>query len=361
MIATIILFLLLLSLLVLAHEWGHYIVARKSGMTVEEFGFGFPPRIFSFKRKDGMIVSVNIIPLGGFVRIKGESGEDYRGAPDSFASKSLWRRFCVLIAGVGMNLVVAFVLFSIGFMVGIPTLLSGDIPGATITNQAVQIFQVSEASPAAEAGLAIGDEVVAIDDQAIGNSTAAIEALRTETAGEVHTFTVVRAGEERVIEVTAEQLADGDKVGFGVAIVDTGNVRFAWWRAPWEGLRATGFAVVQIADALVGLLGRIVTNQSLGADVSGPVGIAVITGQVARLGIGHLIQFAAMLSVNLAVLNAFPFPALDGGRIVFLLYELVARRRASPRVEQIIHGLGFALLILLVLVVTFKDVARLVT
>lgn len=356
MALTILLFLFLLSVLVLAHEFGHYIAARKSGMKVEEFGIGFPPRMFAWKGRH-TTWSVNLIPLGGFVRIKGESGEDAdRDAPDSFARKPLWKRFIVLVAGVVMNLVTAALIFTVGFLVGMPTVTEGGIPGGIVENQAVHVLEVMEDFPAAEAGLEVGDRLLTIDGATFASSDDARVALGEETAHEV----VLARGEEILtVQLTPEFSEEAGKALVGVSLMETGTVRFPWYLAPVRGVEAATLSTVAVLEAFGGLLASIVTEETVDAELAGPVGIAVMTGEVAEMGFGYLLHFAAMLSINLAILNILPIPALDGGRVVFLAIEAIRRKPVTARIEQNIHAAGFAILLLLVLVVTFRDIVNL--
>ena len=359
MILTIILFLALLSLLVLVHEWGHFAAARKSGMVVEEFGIGFPPRLFSWTSKKGTTWSINAIPIGGFVRIQGESGEN-RDTPGSFSSKSFFARFVVLLGGVFMNVVLAMVLFSIGYAIGLPSVVEGQVDKqARITNREVSIVQVLEDSPAAQAGLEAGDVLVSIDGKTFTDGETARNALVPHADDTTLQIVVDRNGEEKTVQVLPVYIQEIDRDGVGVALVTTGIVRYPWYLVPVKGIVTGAGMTIQVVVAFAQLIGGIFTHQNVAAQLSGPVGIAVLTGQVAKLGFAHLIQFAAMLSVNLAVLNVLPFPALDGGRLLFLLIEFIRRRPASQRLEQAVHATGFALLILLVIFVTFKDIVNL--
>ncbi len=362
MIWTILLFLLILSVLVIGHEWGHYFAARRMGMKVDEFGLGFPPRIWAWKRKDGMEVSLNMIPLGGFVKIKGENGEgdlssEASAKGDSFASKSIPKRFVVLVAGVVMNLVMAWIIFTVGFWVGIPAVTDGGVMGGTVTNEGVTVFDVVKDSPADVAGVEIGDKVASIDGVVYTDSDAARLAL---APGSTHAVALDRGGKEVDVSVTASYSEMEKKDIVGVALLKTGTVHFPWYQAPWRGMEQTVTSTGEIFAALGGLVVNIFQHKSIGAAVSGPVGIAVVTGQVAKMGFAHLLQFAAMLSLNLAVLNVLPIPALDGGRVAFLILEAIRRKKASVRLESTVHGIGFALLMLLVVFVTFKDILGLV-
>ncbi|MEK9155593.1 MAG: M50 family metallopeptidase [Patescibacteria group bacterium] len=359
MIWTILLFLLLLSVLVLVHEWGHYFAAKRSGMAVEEFGIGFPPRVFGWKGKSGTVWSVNAIPLGGFVKIKGESGEN-ADAPDSFASQSWLKRFVVIIAGVIMNLVLAWALFTAGFVFGLPAVVEGGVEdGVTISDRAVNIVDVLPGSAADEAGLQIGDRLLTVDDTAYETGPDAREALKPHEDATPLSLMIVRHGETQTVSVTPEYVEELGRDGVGVSIVETGFIRYPWYLAPWKGLQTTVTATWDVLSAFGGLIASVFHREDVSANLSGPVGIAVLTGQVASLGGSHLVQFAAMLSINLAVINVLPLPALDGGRLAFLLYELIRRKKATPGFEQAVHAIGFAFLLLVVLVVTVKDIVHL--
>jgi len=360
MISTILLFLVLLSVLVLAHEWGHFSAARKSGMVVEEFGIGFPPKLFSWKDKKGTVWSVNLIPIGGFVRIQGESGE-HRFEAGSFATKSYLARFIVLFAGVFMNLVVAVLLFSIGFAFGLPSVIEGGVDArAIVSDEAINVVQVLAGSPAEQAGITNGDKVLTIDGETFTSGETAREALRPNEDGSPIEIGIEHSGEAKTVKVVPAYIEDIGRDGVGLALVETGKVRYPWYFAPVKGVTTTVGMTVQIVEAFGGLIKGVFTKDSnVAAQLSGPVGIAVLTGQVADLGLAHLVQFAAMLSVNLAVLNIMPFPALDGGRIFFLAVEAIRRKPNSQSFEQAVHAAGFALLILLVVFVTYRDIVKL--
>lgn len=358
MILTALLFIAVLSVLVLAHEWGHYAAAKRAGMDIEEFGIGFPPRLFSWKDKNGTEWSINLVPLGGFVRIKGENGEE-RTSPGAFAMKSIPARFLVLAAGVLMNLFVAWILFTGGFLFGLPAVIEGtEDTSAIISDRALHIVQVLPESPAAEAGIEEGDKVISIDGESFTDGEAARAALTPNAGGEPIEMVFERDGETEHTLLTPKYIEEIKKEGVGVALVETGTVRYPFYVAPVKGVVTTIGMTVQIVGAFVGLVAGVFTKENVLAELSGPVGIAALTGEVARLGIGHLIQFAAMLSVNLAVLNAIPFPALDGGRMFFLAVEAIRRKPNSMKFEQAAHTLGFGILILLVIFVTYRDIVK---
>lgn len=360
MIGTILIFIVILSVLVLAHEWGHFTAARRTGMVVEEFGIGFPPKLFSWTDKKGTKWSINLVPIGGFVRIQGESGE-HRFEPGSFATKGYVARFVVLFGGVFMNLVVAALLFTFGFAVGLPSVIEGGADArAIVTDQSVSIVQILSDSPAAQAGVAEGDKILTIDGETFTSGETAREALKPNVDGTPIELNFEHEGEVKSVKLIPSYIKEIDRDGVGLALVETGKVRYPLYLAPVKGVTTTFGLTAQIVEAFGGLIKGVFTKDSnVAAQLSGPVGIAVLTGEVAGLGIMHLVQFAAMLSVNLAVLNVLPFPALDGGRIFFLAIEAIRRKPTSQKFEQSIHAAGFALLILLVIFVTYRDIVNL--
>lgn len=358
MLSTILIFIAVLAVLVLAHEAGHFIVARKAGMAVEEFGFGFPPRLFSYKR-GATTYSFNLIPLGGFVKIKGESGGE-RGHPDAFTSKSGAWRFAVLFAGVAMNFVLAAGLLTAGFALGLPSVVDESLPvSATVRESLLRVVTVAPESPAARAGVKAGDALVAVDGQAFGNAEEARAYIGAHGDEGVMLVLGRADGTFYNARLTSEDLASVAGVhGVGVGVVKTGLVSFPIHLALVQGVIATGAYTKEVVGAFAGLIGNLVTTGKPSVDLSGPVGIAVLTGQAAQMGFVYLLQFTALLSINLAVVNVLPLPALDGGRLLFLVIEKVRRRPLDVRAETMVHNLGFALLMTLVLFVTYTDVVR---
>ncbi len=374
MLITIIIFIIILSILVFAHELGHFWTARKFGVKAEEFGLFFPPRIAGlYKAESGKwkkvfgsrevrdakstIYSINWLPLGGFVKIKGEQGEK-RSEPDSFAFQKIWKRIVIISAGVAMNLILAAFLISVGFMVGLPQVIE-DLPAsAEVEGRNIQVMQVLENSPAAKAGLQMGDIILGINGRQFND----YEELRS--------FVNIKLGDELVYEIkrganvlqfhaTPEVLEETREAGIGVAVAEMGIVSYPWYQAIWEGVKATIFMTWFIIAALAMLLKDLILGQGAGADIAGPVGIAIMTGQVAELGFVYILQFAAILSINLAIINFLPFPALDGGRAIFLLLEKICGKAVPEKIEAAIHNFGFILLIILVLLVTYRDILRL--
>ncbi len=355
MFSTLIIFLLVLCLLVFVHEFGHFIAAKKSGVAVEEFGFGFPPRIVGVER-GGTIYSLNWIPLGGFVKIKGEAGES-RHDKDSYAGKSAWRRAIILFAGVVMNVLLAWALLSVGYMIGLPEALDGLPASARVSDEKIQVMSVLKDSPAAAADVEDGDVIVSFD----GIAPDSIDAVREYMSRRLHTpvtLALLRVGEAITRTVSPDMIAETGRAGIGVALARTGLVSYPPYVAPIEAAKTTWEIVRQIALSFYFLLQGLIVHRAVTVELSGPVGIAVLTAQVARLGFRYLVQFTALLSVNLAIINVLPIPALDGGRLLFLAIERVRGRPVDRKTEALVHTIGFAALMTLVLVITYGDVVR---
>ncbi|MBT4722766.1 RIP metalloprotease RseP [Candidatus Falkowbacteria bacterium] len=367
MLITIIAFILILSVLVFAHELGHFWTAKKFGAKAEEFGFGFPPRLFGWKKKDGKrrffwgngeeesedtIWSLNWIPIGGFVKIKGEDGES-KADPESFASKKPWQRGIILSAGVAMNVLLCIVCLIIAFMLGAPQIIEND--DQIVKDPKIQVMSVLDNSPADSAGVTMGDVIVSIDGQFF-NNTSEVQAYMAEKGDQEVVVAIERLGEQLEYKITAELISETGNAGLGVGLVKTGIVSYPWYKSIWLGLKGTWNMFSQIIVAFATIIKNAFTGEEVGADIAGPVGIAVITGRVARMGISYILQFTALLSMNLAIINFLPLPALDGGRVLFLIIEKIRGRAVNQKVEQIVHTIGFVLLMLLIVVVTGKDI-----
>jgi len=355
MLTTLIVFILILGLLVFVHEFGHFITAKKMGVRVEEFGFGFPPRIFGLKRGE-TIYSLNWIPLGGFVKIKGEQGE-YKEDEDSFAHKKIWQRGLILTSGVLMNFILTVILLSVGYFIGLPQDVSEEPKGAKIKDIQIEIMSVLKNSPAERAGLQVGDIIVSLDGQVFNQA----EELRDYTAnreGQTLILRIKRNGEILKKEIEPERLKGIERAVLGIGMIRTGIVSYPWYLALFKGLESTLYLVKEIFIALYDLIKNLIMAKGITMEVAGPVGIAVLTGKAARMGFIYLLQFTALLSINLAIINFVPFPALDGGRFLFLIIEKIRRKPISQKIESIIHTIGFSLLMLLVIVVTYKDITR---
>lgn len=359
MIFTVLIFIIVLSVLIFVHEFGHFITAKRSGMKVEEFGFGFPPRAWGIKRGE-TIYSINWIPFGGFVKIMGESG-DKRDNPKSFSSKSAGKKALTLVAGVAMNMILAFVLLSVVNMVGLRIGLLDDQIPADATNIMVQVVQVSDNSPAQTAGLQIFDDITSITQngvQTFVNEVLDVQDIINANKGKNITINVLRGNKEISINLVPRENPPADQGAIGISLSTTGIISYPWYKAVYHGIIDTWFVLSQTVVGYATIIKNLFTTGRAGMELSGPIGIAVITGQAARLGFTYILQFMAMISINLAVLNFLPFPALDGGRLLFVLIEKIKRKPISKRIEMMANSIGFALLILLMLYVTTKDILR---
>lgn len=368
---TLIIFLVVLSLLVFVHELGHFFTARKFGIKAEEFGFGFPPRAWGiYKNVDGKwkqifgnrkiddcpttVYSINWFPLGGFVKIKGEDGENIE--PDSFGAKKIWQRAVVLSAGVSMNILLAVVLISISLMIGTPQSLDSVDKGAKIGVQQIQIVQVLDKTPAQKAGLVEGDIVLSINDNKFSDIQSIINFV-DKNKDKPLTYLIKRGAKTINFSIKPELQKETGKAGIGVALDENYLVRYPWYQAIWEGIKRTVLLTWVIILAFFGLIKNLVTGHGLGgAAVAGPIGIAKMTGQVARIGFAYLLNFTALLSINLAVINFLPIPALDGGRVFFLIIEKIKGRPMKQELEAVLNNIFFILLIILMLVVTGREV-----
>lgn len=351
-------FLIILSLLVFVHEFGHFWVARRCGITVEEFGFGFPPRIAGIRR-GGTLYSINWIPIGGFVRLKGEDADD-DGAADSFASKSAGVRAAVLVAGVAMNVLLAVVLFAALYTAGVPTSLDEGVSRwAEVSDRRVMIQAVPAGSSAAAAGVHVGDELAALDERVYVDASTARTYLQERTDTPVQA--TIKRGETYLhMELKATAVPGQDRPIFGLGLATVGTVRYPWYAAPVAGVQATWQLAGNMLRAMGDAVGGGLRNGTVPADLMGPVGIAVVTDQVIQLGWIPLLHFVAMLSLSLAVVNILPIPALDGGRLLFVVLEVLrGGRRTDRSIERWAHTIGFVLLMALVLAVTYQDVLKL--
>lgn len=358
MVETIIVFVLVLGVLIFVHEFGHFITAKRAGLTVEEFGFGFPPRLFGIKR-GGTMYSINWIPFGGFVKILGEGGED-EDKRESFASRRVAIRALVIAAGVIMNFLLAFVLLWIVNMAGTATAIDEQttLPAsARVSDSSISVTQVVVGSPAEAGGIRPGDRVVTVDGQAISEEKQVVDLIATK-GDQKTSIELVRGQSTLNLSVTPRANPPEGEGPLGIGLVKTAVVSYPWYAAFWQATKQTGYITVQIFIVFGSVIKQLITEGSVASDVAGPIGIAVVTGQVLDLGIVPLLQFAALLSINLGIINALPFPALDGGRLLFLIIEKIRRKKMSRKVENIVHTVGFGLLLVLIVAVTARDFIR---
>lgn len=352
MILNIIIFIAILIALVLVHEWGHFIAARRAGMRVDEFGFGFPPRLFSMRRQ-GTVFSFNALPIGGFVKIFGENANALK-EPGSFASKSAGARAAVLAAGVVMNFIFAVIIFAIGYgVVGMPEQISDK--EAQTRGIPVQILAVTPKSPAASADLRLGDSIIALDNKALQGVDDVQKYIESHRGSSI-LFEIKRGHEIITKEVQVRDKVPTGEGPTGIALGYTALTTFPWYQAIWEGGRLAFSILAFIFISIFELVRGLFIAGGPHADFAGPVGIATLTFQLKALGLPYLLRFIGLLSVNLAVINILPLPALDGGRLLFLIIGKFKGRPVSQRLEQTIHAIGFAFLILLIVAITAHDI-----
>ena len=364
---SILIFLGVLFVLVVVHEWGHFIAAKKLGIRVDEFGVGFPPKAYGFKPKGSETeYSFNWLPIGGFVRIFGEdpNDESIKG-PDSarsFVNKPAWVRAVVLVAGVSMNILFAYLLYVVAFSMGILTSTEG-VEGGTARDHQVVIYEAFEGSPAQEAGLSSGDLIVGIEgdtsDAVISGQK--ITSAVAEAKGNPVVLLVNSNGENTRVSVTPQTgilESNPSEYAIGVSMGDVAIVSYPFYKALLVAGEHTVSMFYQIVVGLGSLLFDAVRLEADLSSVSGPVGIVSLVGDASALGIVYLLSFTAFISLNLAVINLLPFPALDGGRLLFLLIEKIKGSAINPKLANTVNAVGFAFLILLMVVVTISDIFK---
>lgn len=362
-------FLLILGIvlfigLVVAHEWGHFIVARRGGVDVVEFGIFFPPRLYKkrIKSKKGSFdFTINALPLGGFVRLKGENDADKR--PGSFGAAPLLTKVKIMLAGVTVNLLIAVVMLMILGWIGIPRLVPNQfsIASDTKTVQRAKIYAdtISKDSPAERAGLQNGDRLVAIDGEEVLIAADVGETVKAH-AGQNVPITVERGGEQKTFPVLLNQQNTGQ--GYvGIAASQEGlTVQRSTWSAPVQAVGLTKQFTELTFKGLGTVFGSLFKGDTKTASeqVSGPVGIVVILKEGSKIGLSFILFIIAVISLTLAIMNVLPIPALDGGRLfVTLLFRALKKPLTKSR-EEWIHGTGFVVLIGLFILITIVDVKR---
>lgn len=368
---TILIFIVLLGLLVFVHELGHFLTAIRNGIRVDEFGFGFPPRLFGIvKDEDGKykivwgskempsgktVYSINWIPLGGFVKIAGEDGHDVSD-PNSFASKSAWVRIKVLGAGVFMNFLFAWFLIAIVLMLGMPQPIEPSERGK-YENAKIQVLSIGKGTPAETMGLTPGDSLVAINGKKVTSLEQVSQAI-SSNKGKTITVDVDRFGKALSLSGTPRTEYPANEGALGISFSETAVVSYPWYEAIYRGAITTYNITMAIFEAFGKMIASLFGAEKTPLDVTGPVGIVYLTKQMSDLGLAYLLQFAALLSINLGIINILPIPALDGGRILFILIEKLKGSPVSRRIEGMIHQVGFILLLLLMLLVTIRDFSQ---
>jgi len=366
MFLTIVIIILGFSFLVIAHELGHFLAAKWSGMKVEEFGIGFPPKLFSYKpKKSETEYSFNWIPFGGFVRIKGEDEvleDGQKPSERSFKSKNVWKRMFVIIAGVLVNLLVAIVIFGLMYATGAP--VSGvKSTDNTIRDHKIIIMDVVQGSPAEEAGLEREDIIENVCSS--GSSPKSIGDLGefndfiSRNYGQEIELDIVHKGKNKIVKVIPRENPSEGEGALGIAFDRIGIKTFPWKTAVIEGARTSWLTTKLMVVFLKDLAVHLFTKGKVLEGVGGPVMVVSESIKFVKMGTPYALYLLAFISLNLFLINLLPIPALDGGRLLFLIIEGVKGSPVSQKIEQQLHIIGFWMLILLMVLVTARDVFRL--
>ncbi len=360
--STVFIFLIVILVLVIVHELGHFFVAKAFKIRVDEFGVGYPPRARSLFSWKGTLFTLNWLPFGGFVKIYGEKPETEEEIAGSFAHARLYKRLLVIVAGVVANIVLAMILYAGSFALGFLGNAS-DFPNAKIVQEEhVVITDVGAGSPAEKAGLVAGDSVITLKSADEVVNPASIEELTTfiQSHADVPlSIDVERAQTHTKIEVTPEKNEVGVAT-IGIGIVKAGVIRLPFLSAFTLGIKTALLEFVSTGKAIFLLIkGALHGGSELTAQVSGPVGIAKFAGIAYGFGFGTLLSFAGLISINLAVINLFPFPALDGGRFILEIFSKNGRSKIGTRVVSFVNQAGFVLLIVLMIYITYRDIVKL--
>src|SRR3989338_1368415 len=380
-------FLVVLGVLVFVHELGHFLAAKSAEVKVEEFGFGYPPRALKIGKKWGTLFTLNWIPFGGFVKILGENYEESESPQESSSQEGprvalagstrpsledfpegksftevnkKWQA-TILASGVIFNILFAWVLFSLGFVIGLPIPVENDY-GGVVKNPALTIVDIIPNSPAQDVGLKTGDKIKSIfnsngDD--IGNLSS--ESVSNFINNSVGSFSmeVNRGGTILDFKITPKTGIIENKKIIGIDMDMVGILTLPIHKALYEGGKTT-FEITRLTIlGVANLIKSAVVGKADISQVSGPVGIISLVGDASRLGFAYLITFAALISINLAIVNLIPFPALDGGRILFVAVEGITKKKINPKFAQVVNTTGFVILITLMLIITYRDILNL--
>ncbi|KKR31404.1 MAG: Membrane-associated zinc metalloprotease [Candidatus Gottesmanbacteria bacterium GW2011_GWA2_41_12] len=359
MLITIISFLLILGVLVVVHELGHFVAAKKLGIKVEEFGFGLPPRIWGVKRGE-TIYSINALPIGGFVKLLGEDQDNTLNQKSkvksqklierAFFARPVWQRALVLVAGVSMNFLLAVLLISYLFTQGV-----------MVPTDRVHVEKIVKGTPAESAGLKEKDIIKDVSSEGkkevLDSSDKFVKYTRSHLGKEI-TMTIDREGKKLTFKLTPRKEFPKDQGPLGVVISSYEEKKYSLVKAPilgtWEAVKLSGVLLVGVGQTLW----KLVSFQGVAQDVTGPVGIAELTGQAVKFGHIAVLELMGLLSLNLAIVNILPFPALDGGRLFFVLVEGITKKKIRPSWERNLHQIGMIILLALILLVTLNDIIK---
>jgi regulator of sigma E protease len=358
---SILVVIIALTLLIFVHELGHFLTAKWARLRVDEFGFGLPPRLWG-KRVGETIYSINWLPFGGFVKIFGEGGEG-KEEEKSFASQKPWKRILILAAGAVMNFLFGWLLISLIFAFGSRSAIDGE-NRAYARDVTIAVGDVAPGSPAEQAGIKAEDVVRRIiaptpeSEIVVETSDEFIETIKAYRGREI-SIDLERNGEVVRVSLTPRENPPPGEGAMGVSIFESGMVKYPVPQAFYIGAKVSADISTQILREFWNILAKLVSQGEVGADIMGPVGIVGVAKGAINSGFAQLVQLVALISLNLGTLNLLPIPALDGGRILFVLVEKIKGSPVPKKAEQIAHGVGFLLLIGLLVAVTIHDIYRL--
>lgn len=360
---SILLFILILLVLVLVHEFGHFIVAKMAKIRVDEFAFGFPPRLFS-KKFGETTYAFNLLPLGGYVKIYGEDANEVKNEDKvrSFSAQPRLVQAAVIVAGVVMNIVLAWVLLSATLAIGIAAPADND-EGFPVTNARLMITEVAAKGPAEVAGITGGDYLLSLSDgtnSVVATSADAVSGFIGPRASTTLTVIYEHLGKSVTATMTPVMGISQKGAAIGIYMDMVGTLKLPIGQALYHGAIKTWQYTELTAVGIWKFLSEAVTGHANYDEVTGPVGIVKAVGAASAVGFTNVLLFTALISINLAVINIIPFPALDGGRLLFITIEAIIRRSIPTRITNYVNISGFALLMLLMLLVTYHDVIKLI-
>ncbi len=351
--------------LVVSHEFGHFIIAKRSGIRVDEFSFGFPPKLFG-KKIGETTYNFNLLPLGGYVKIYGENPDEEntngKDSKRSFVNKPKYIQALVLLGGIIMNFLVAWLLLSIGYMSGLPSSVGAEPAGSKVNNQVLTITSILKDSPAESAGLKIGDKIISLktnNDTLENPGTESLSDFVKNHNNEAIDFSFVRGKVKEDVAITPITNIKSGNPQIGISMDMIGTLKLPIYKAVWEGLKLTGNLTIATFVGFYHLIANALTGHGDMAALTGPIGIVGIVGDAAKFGFIYLLSFTALISINLAVINLIPFPALDGGRLLFLLIEKIKGSRIKLEIANTANMIGFGLLMVLMVFITYHDIVKL--
>lgn len=351
---SILIFLFTLSVLVLIHEFGHFIIAKKRGVLVEEFGFGLPPRIFGIKIGQ-TLYSINLLPFGGFVKLYGEDENEKikkNLRKSAFSYKKPLEKAAIIIGGVLGNFILAWIIYSYLFTQGVP-----------VPSNKIIVENVINNSPAEKAGIKKNDVIKAI---VVNNKIIPLKKsedlvnLSKKYAGKNISLIIVRKNKKIQIAIIPRKSPPPNQGPLGVIVTHFFEKKYPWWQAPFYGLFDSFKILINIVSEFFKIVYFSIINKPQTVEVAGPIGIARYTLEIIKFGKNAYLEFLALLSLNLAVINILPFPALDGGRLVFVLYEGITKKKINKKIEYYLNLFGFLILIFLAIIISVNDIIKII-